>query len=90
MKTLLTTAAMALALTSTLTACAQGGKAPEPAAKAAATESKETGKVTGSAQEEFGYERTTSLPTAGVIVKNIPLETSRPKFKKSWKIFRRH
>ena len=31
---------------------------------------KETGKVTGSAQEEFGYERTTSLPTAGVIVKS--------------------
>ncbi len=31
---------------------------------------KESGKVTGSAQEEFGYERTTSLPTAGVIVKS--------------------
>ncbi len=30
---------------------------------------KETGKVSRRAQEEFGYERTTSLPTAGVIVK---------------------
>ena len=31
---------------------------------------KQTGKVTTTAQEEFGYERTTSLPTAGVIVKS--------------------
>ncbi len=31
---------------------------------------KESGKVSGNAREEFGYERTTSLPTAGVIVKS--------------------
>jgi hypothetical protein len=30
---------------------------------------KQTGKVSKAAQEEFGYTRTTSLPTAGVIVK---------------------
>ena len=51
--TLLTTAALALALTSTLTACAQGGKPGETAAKApaspAAATAKETGKVTTTA-----------------------------------------
>jgi len=54
--TLLTTAALALALTSTLTACAQGGKPDEKAAKApaspaspAAATAKETGKVTTTA-----------------------------------------
>jgi hypothetical protein len=30
---------------------------------------KDTGKVTPAAQEEFGYKRTTSVPTAGIIVK---------------------
>ena len=49
LSTLLTTATLAFALTSTLTACAQGGKPAEPAAKAeapAAAAAKETGKVT--------------------------------------------
>lgn len=49
MKTFLTTAALAIALTSTLTACAQGGKPEDPAAAAEATEAKETGKVTTTA-----------------------------------------
>jgi len=49
MRTFLTAAALALALTSTVADCAQGSKPTEPADKAAATESKETGKVTTTA-----------------------------------------
>jgi len=52
MKTLLTTATLAFALISTLTACAQGGKPDESAAKPAAPAAeaaKETGKVTTTA-----------------------------------------
>jgi FKBP-type peptidyl-prolyl cis-trans isomerase FkpA len=68
MKTLLTTAAIALALTSTLTACAQGTKAPEPAAGAAAAKTEEKGKVTTTAsglQYEVLREGTgTTHPTA--------------------------
>ena len=49
-KTILTTAAFALAMTSTFTACADNSSKPaEPAAKAAATETKESGKVTTTA-----------------------------------------
>lgn len=72
--TLLTTAALALALTSTLTACAQGSKPEEPAAKAAApaaaapaVAAKETGKVTTTAsglQYEVLTEGTGAKPTA--------------------------
>jgi FKBP-type peptidyl-prolyl cis-trans isomerase FkpA len=68
---LLTTATLALALTSTLTACAQGGKPEEPAAKAeapaAAAAAKETGKVTTTAsglQYEVLTEGTGPKPTA--------------------------
>lgn len=52
MKTFLTTAALAFALTSTLTACADGSKPADPAApaeKAAATDNKESSKVTTTA-----------------------------------------
>lgn len=72
--TVLATATLALALTSTLTACAQGGKPEEPAAKAAAptatapaVAAKETGKVTTTAsglQYEVLTEGTGAKPGA--------------------------
>ena len=63
-KTLLMMAGIAFILTSPLTACS---KAPEPAAKGAATESKETGKVTTTAsglQYEVLKEGTGPKPSA--------------------------
>jgi FKBP-type peptidyl-prolyl cis-trans isomerase FkpA len=67
MKTFLTSVTLGLALTSTLTACAQGSKPEEPAAPAAAAATKETGKVTTTAsglQYEVLTEGTGPKPSA--------------------------